>query len=215
MKTPLTLLVATLLLAACAPQATTAALKVENPSALAPEATGFPMQDGAFTGAPQDFLLSPEELGTQYAPQDAGAESPNSDVVAGRADGEDYIAATGRQIGWRMEFNRTGNGDTPPYIVNVVNTYQTAEGAQLVLSREWHQDVWSLIDAGQLIKLPNIPDLDVQQLVWQDSSGSIGVELVYRNLYILFTGRSEGGADEYQFFASLAKNHLDWIKAHE
>ncbi len=177
-------------------------------------ATSFPMENGAFTGAPQDFVLQPEELGGQYIAADAGAEIPNSTVIEGRADGEAYIGSTGRLSGYRIQFNRAAEGDTPSYMVNVVNIYQTTEGAQLVLSREWHQDIWSRIDSGELTLLPEIPNLDAEQLVWQDAAGTVGVEIVYRNLYLFFTGPSDAG-DQYQFFVNLVTAHLAWITAGE
>lgn len=195
----------TVLLAACAPVALQAA------EIAAPSPTPFPMENGVFTGAAQDFLLQERELGGQYASADAGVESPNSAVLEGRPDGEEYLAATGRVGGWRVQFNRNeGETEGPTYVVNVVNIYESAEGAQLTLSQEWHQDVWSLIYNGQLTQLPEIEGLDAQHLVWQDANGTVGVEIVYRNLYILLTGPSEGG-DQYQFFADLAKTHLEWV----
>lgn len=197
------------LLAACAPQAEGVALVPSEPTG-----TPFPMSNGLFTGAPQDFLLREDELGGLYSAADVGAETPNYAVLDGRADGEAYIEATGRLSGYRIQFNRNSEGDTPSYIVNVVNIYETAEGAQLVLSREWHQDVWSRIDSGELTRLPEIPGLDAEQVVWQDATGAVGVEIVYRNLYIFLTGPSEGG-DQYQFFADLAASHLAWIQAGE
>ena len=193
------------LLAACAPAQTQS-----QESGAIP----FPMEDGLFTGAPQDFLLRAEELGGQYAAADAGAETPNSLVLEGRSDGQAYIEATGRLSGYRVQFDRTSEGNTPTYIVNVVNIYEHAEGAQLVLSPEWHQDVWSRIDSGDLTHLPDIPGLAAEQLIWRDAADTIGVEIVYRNLYIFFTGPS-GGGDQYQFFADVVKGHLEWIKAGE
>lgn len=197
------------LLGACAPAAQEA-VKLAEPSA-----TPFPMENGLFTGAPQDFLLDETELSGLYTAADAGVESPNSAVMEGRPDGEAYLAATGRIGGWRTQFNRNEDAiDGPTYVVNVVNIYESAEGAQLVLSQDWHQDVWSLIYNGQLTQMPEIEGLDAQHLIWRDANGTVGVEIVYRNLYILLTGPSEGG-DQYQFFADLAKTHLDWIKAGE
>lgn len=137
------------------------------------------------------------------------------DVLQARADGDAYVEATGRIMGWRVQFNRNAAGSTPPYIVNVVNVYETAEGALLVLSPEWHQDVWSQIESGGLTRLPDIEGLDAEQLVWQTADGAVGVEIVYRNLYIFLTGPTEAGADQYAFFADLAKAHLEWIKAGE
>lgn len=199
----------TVLLAACAPAAPQAA-EIATPSP-----TPFPMENGVFTGNPQDFLVQEGEFGGQYTAADEGAESPNSAVLEGRPDGEEYLAATGRIGGWRVQFNRNeGETEGPTYVVNVVNIYESAEGAQLTLSQEWHQDVWSLIYNGQLTQLPEIEGLDAQHLVWQDANGTVGVEIVYRNLYILLTGPT-GGGDQYQFFANLAKTHLEWIIAGE
>ena len=167
-----------------------------------------------FTGAPETFLLNEEELGGQYTAADSGSEIPNIAVIESRTDGEAYIEATDRRDGYRIQFNRDAEGDTPAYIINVVNSYETAEGAQLVLSRDWHQDVWSRIDSGELTLLPEIPNLDAQQLIWQDATGTVGVEIVYRNLYLFFTGPG-GGGDSYQFFSALVTAHLSSIKAGE
>jgi hypothetical protein len=211
-----------LLLVACAApeaklEAETAPLDVEQtaePSvAEEPQPTPFPMANGIFTGAPQDFVLQPGELEV-YAQADAGGETPNDAVLAGRADGEAYLEATGRISGYRMQFNRTRGEDTPSYVVNIVNTYETAEGALLVLSREWHADVWSLIDNGTLTQLPSIPGLAAEHLVWQDPNGAVGVEIAYRNLYILLTAPGDGG-DAYAFLSELAVNHVNWIQAGE
>jgi hypothetical protein len=171
------------------------------------------MANGIFTGAPQDFVLQPGEL-EAYAQADAGSETPNEAVLSGRADGQAYLDATGRLNGYRIQFNRTQGEVTPSYIVNVVNTYETAEGALLVLSREWHADVWSLIDSGTLTLLPAIPGLAAEHLVWQDPNGAVGVEIAYRNLYILLTAPGDGG-DAYATLSELAVNHLNWIQAGE
>lgn len=193
------------LLAACTPPQT---------FSQEPASTAFPMENGVFTSQPDDFMLTEKELGELYEATDAGSASSNMDVLQARADGDAYIAATGRVNGYRIQFNRTAEGDTPTYIVNVVNIYETAEGAQLVISRDWHQDVWSRIDSGELTQLPDIPGLNAEQLIWQDATGTVGMEIVYRNLYIFFTGPSEGG-DSYPFFADLAEAHLAWIQAGE
>lgn len=215
MKQPLILIVPLLILTACAAPNQPAALAEAEPAAtLAPSPTPFPMENGVFTGGPDDFLITEAELGGLYTADGAGTGSTNMDVLQARADGDAYIEATGRIMGWHIQFNRTAAGSTPPYIVNVVNTYETAEGAQLVLSPEWHQDVWSQIDSGGLTRLPDIEGLDAEQLVWQTADGAVGVEIVYRNLYIFMTGPSDG-SDQYAFFADLAKAHLDWIKAGE
>lgn len=192
------------LVAACAPA-----------QPVAEEAAAkFPMENGVFTGTPQEFLLEQNDLGGQYTAADAGAETPNSTVIEGRADGEAYVETTGRISGYRIQFNRLSDGETPTYIINVVNVYESAEGAQLVLSREWHQDVWSRIDSDELALLAEIPGIDGSQLLWQDAAGTVGVEIVYRNLYIFLTGPSEGG-DQYQFFADLASAYLARIQAGE
>lgn len=216
------LLLLALVLAACSSTGTAADVPPAEPEAEAPSPTAtriptpapFPLSaDGIFTGAPQDFLLPAEELEGDYLAQDAGSESTNSRVIELRADGEAYIAATGRISGWRVQYNGT-NGQDPPYIVHVVNNYDSAEGASLVLSREWHSDVWSQIDSGALELLPGIGGLAVEHLAWRDASGTVAVEMVYRNLYIFFTGPS-GGSDNYEFFANLARGHLDWIRSRE
>lgn len=194
------------MLAACAPAPAL--------SQQAAAATNFPMENGLFTSAPVTFVLNEEEFSGRYSAADSGSETANSAVIESRTDGEAYVEATGRLAGYRIQFNRVGEGDTPDYIVNVVNSYESAEGAQLVLSRDWHQDVWSRIDSGELTVLPEIPNLDAQQLIWEDANGTVGVEIVYRNLYLFFTGPS-GGGDSYQFFSDLVTAHLSWIKAGE
>ncbi|MEX1249034.1 MAG: hypothetical protein WEA61_11200 [Anaerolineales bacterium] len=213
MKSPFIFIASLLLLSACAAPQTPAAalLDIEPTATTAPTPTPFPMENGIFTGQPDDFLLTEEELVGAYEADGAGSGSTNMDLLQARADGEAYIEATGRLMGWRIQFNRAGEGDTPPYVVNVVNMYEHAEGAQLVLNREWHQDVWSAIDSGQLTLLPEIEGLDAEHLIWQTAEGAVGVELVYRNLYILFTGPGDG-VDQYEFFAELARTHLQWIR---
>ncbi len=201
-------------LAACAPPA----LDPPEPEVLSAERaapTPFPMSNGVFTGAPQDFVLHESLVPSGYAAQDAGNESPNSRVLEGRPDGAAYIEATGRVSGSQIQFNHVGEGGDPLYVVQVVVTFKTADGATLALSREWHADVWNRIDSGEFEQLPNIEGLAADQLVWRDPvTGTVAVEMVYRNLYILLTGPSDGG-DNYQFFADLAQAHLDWIIAGE
>ncbi|MEX2143696.1 MAG: hypothetical protein WD740_03805 [Anaerolineales bacterium] len=209
-RTFLALIAVTLTLAACAPPEA-GPLDIEARVALP---TPFLMAGGVFIGEPQHFLLQSEELGGEYQADGAGSASPNSGVLEGRADGAAYLEATGRLSGWRMQYNASGEGQAPPYIVNVVNIYETAEGAQLVLSRDWHQDVWSLIDSGDLTQLPAITGLDTEHLVWQTADGAVGVEMIYRNLYIFFTGPGDN-SDPLPRLAQLAIAHLEWIKAGE
>lgn len=209
MKTLFSIVIFSLLLAACSPAAATPPVTAPQPT----QQTPFPMSaEGNFTGSPQDFIL--HELGGLYLAADAGTGTPNSHTLEVRPDGQAYIDATGRLDGWQIQFNRSAEGDTPAFIVNVVNMYSSHEGALLVLSRDWHQDVWTKIDSGELTLLPEIPDLGADQLIWTDAAGTIGVEIIYRNLYIFFTGPSEG-VDQYDFLANLAKQHLAWIQAQE
>lgn len=192
-------------LTACSPQAETKAEPTRVP---------FLMAGGYFLNAPQDFLLSPEQTGGAYVPMSVGTESPNSRILELRADGAEYIAATGRLVGWQRQLDRQA-GAGPLYLVNVVNIYETADGPLTVLSREWHADVWSRLDSGELTLLDDLPGVEAEHLVWQDSAGGIGVEIAYRNLYILLTGPTENGADQYGFFAELVPAYLQWIQAGE
>ncbi|UYN90188.1 MAG: hypothetical protein KIT08_02870 [Anaerolineales bacterium] len=192
-------------LAACSPQPETKAEPTRVP---------FLMAGGYFLNAPQDFLLSPEQTGGAYAPMSAGTESPNSRILELRTDGAEYIAATGRLVGWQRQMDRRSGGG-PLYLVNVVNIYETSDGPLTVLSREWHADVWSRLDSGELTLLPDLEGVDAEHLVWQDAAGGIGVEIAYRNLYILLTGPTENGADQYGFFAELVPAYLQWIRAGE
>lgn len=166
-----------------------------------------------FIGSPQELLLPVELTGGEYAPISAGTETPNSRILELRTDGPAYIAATGRLVGWQRQLDRRA-GDGPLYLVNVVNMYETQQGPQAVLSREWHADVWSRLDSGELTLLPDLPGVEAEHLVWQDGAGSIGVELAYRNLYILLTGPTDG-PDQYEFFAHLVPAYLQWIQAGE
>lgn len=192
-------------LAACSPQAESQAEPTRVP---------FLMAGGYFLNAPQDFLLSPELTGGAYTPMSSGTESPNSRILELRPDGQEYIAATGRLVGWQRQLDRQ-SGAGPLYLVNVVNIYETSDGPLTVLSREWHADVWSRLDSGELTLLPDLPGVDAEHLVWQDAAGGIGVEIAYRNLYILLTGPTENGADQYGFFAELVPVYLQWIRAGE
>jgi hypothetical protein len=172
------------------------------------------MEGGLFTGVPREFALQAEELAGLYTAADAGTETDNSALLEARADGEAYIEATGRISGYRVQFNRSEEVDTPSYVLNVVNIYETAEGAELVLSREWHADVWSLLDSGQLTELPAIAGLDAPHIAWVDPNGGVGVEFVHRNIYVLITAPGDG-ADTTAFITELAKTHYEWILAGE
>jgi hypothetical protein len=208
---------ALLVLSACAaPEANTEAqapLDVEM-QAAAPTRTPLLVRDGLFIGVPRDFVLPAEALSGLYLAADAGTESDNNGVLENRADGEAYLEATGRISGYRIQFNRSEEVDTPSYVLNVVNIYETTEGAQLVLSREWHADVWSLIDGGQLTHLPDIEGIDVPHIAWVDPNGGAGVEFIYRNIYVLITAPGDG-ADTAAFVTDLARTHYYWIVAGE
>jgi hypothetical protein len=168
------------------------------------------MAGGVFLSGPQDFLLPSELTGEAYALTSAGTEAPNSRVIEMRPDGEAYIAATGRLMGWQRQLDRR-SGAGPLYLVNVVNVYESEAGPLAVLSREWHAEVWNRLDTGELTLRPDLPGVTAEHLVWQDATGGIGVEIAYRNLYILLTGPSEDGADQYAFFADLVPRYLQWI----
>lgn len=199
--------------ATSAPTATEAPPPTEQPTAT-PTPMPFPMSDSAFSGEAQDFIVSADEVDGAYTAANEGFEVPNSSVIDLRSDGALYVLTTGRRGGWQIQYNRTGDAETPPYFVNVVTIFDDADGASLALSRDWHTDVWARIDSGELEQLPEIPGLDAEQLVWRDASGSVGVEIVYRNLYLFFIGPPSGG-DDYAFFANLVQAHLAWIQARE
>lgn len=201
-------LLAALALSACRP---TVAQSVE---AAEPTREPFLMAGEYFLSAPQDFLLTPELTEHAYALMSTGTESPNSRILELREDGQAYIAATGRLMGWQRQLDRR-TGDGPLYLVNIVNLYETDEGPVTVLSREWHAEVWSRLDSGELTLLPDLPGVEAEHLVWQDSAGGIGVEIAYRNLYILLTGPTSDGVDQYGFFAQLVPHYLEWIQAGE
>ncbi|MBX3002351.1 MAG: hypothetical protein KF821_09605 [Anaerolineales bacterium] len=203
----LVLLLLTLSLAACGaqPQLAQASQATREP---------FLMAGGVFLSGPQDFLLPSELTGEAYALTSAGTEAPNSRVIEMRPDGEAYIAATGRLMGWQRQLDRR-SGAGPLYLVNVVNVYESEAGPLAVLSREWHAEVWNRLDMGELTLRPDLPGVDAEHLVWQDGSGGIGVEIAYHNLYLLLTGPGEDGVDQYAFFADLVPRYLQWIREGE
>lgn len=184
-----------------------------TPQKAEPTRVPFLMAGDTFIGSPQELLLPVELTGGQYAPLSAGTETSNSRILELRDDGQAYIAATGRLVGWQRQLDRR-SGAGPLYLVNVVNMYETQQGPQAVLSREWHADVWSRLDSGELILLPDLPGVEAEHLVWQDGAGSIGVEIAYRNLYILLTGPTDG-PDQYEFFAELVPAYLQWLQEGE
>jgi hypothetical protein len=114
------------------------------------------MAGGVFLSGPQDFLLPSELTGEAYALTSAGTEAPNSRVIEMRPDGEAYIAATGRLMGWQRQLDRR-SGAGPLYLVNVVNVYESEAGPLAVLSREWHAEVWNRLDTGELTLRPDLP----------------------------------------------------------
>ncbi|MCW5874127.1 MAG: hypothetical protein KIS88_05725 [Anaerolineales bacterium] len=178
-----------------------------------PTRVPFQMAGENFLSAPQDFLMPPALTNGAYAVMSTGTESPNSRILELRADGQAYIAATGRLMGWQRQLNRQ-SGEGPLYLVNIVNLYETANGPITVLSREWHADVWARLDSGELTLLPDLPGVDAEHLVWQDGTGGIGVEIAYHNLYLLLTGPGDG-TDQYGFFAQLVPRYLQWIREGE
>ena len=204
-------------LAACAGSAGEPAATSGPPTVTAaPSPTPFPISDGLFTSGAEAFLLSEDELAGLFRVVDAAVQTSNAEIPELRADGEAYLEATGRLDGWQLILLRgEGSEIGPNYIVSRTTTYESAEGAQLVLSREWQADVWTAIDSGALELLPQIEGLGAQHLVWRDpSTRAVGVQIVYRNLYLFFTGLSTG-EDLYDFFADLAREHLDWIQSRE
>lgn len=208
-----------MLLAACAPDPVAESTATEPPAlretaAPAPtaSATPFPLDaDGNYIGAPADFVL-PLELLPGYVAGESEAR-PNSFVLENRPDGQAYLAATGRLDGWRAQYDRVGD-EGPLYIVQVVNVYETAAGAELAISAEWHSQVYDAITAGQLEQLTGISGLGLQHIVWRTGDGSVAVEMIYRNLYIYLSGPAEG-EDYYDFLADLALAQVDWLRSRE
>jgi hypothetical protein len=203
------------LMAACSsstPVATeTAAPSTKTP---VPSPTPFPMSEGLFTGAPQDFLLNADTL-EGYTPQDIGFESDNARVIELREDGEEYIAATGRLSGWQIQFDRQGEDGGPAYVVQVVNTFGQANGPTLAIGPTWQAPVYAQFENGGLEQLSGVEGLEEQDyLMWRDANGSVGLQIVYRNLLLFYTGPYASDADPL-FFAQLALRHIDWIQAGE
>jgi hypothetical protein len=210
------------MLAACSAQ-TSPAISTANPQTpntptptktATPSPTPFPMQDGLFTGNAHGFLLT-GALIPGYSLQDEGFESANDRVIELRDDGEAYIAATGRQSGWQIQFNRQEGGEGPSYIVHVVNTFSQLDGPVLAISPDWQQTIYAQFENGGLEQLSSVEGLEGQTyLMWRNNDGSVGLQIVYRNLLLFYTGPYESDADPL-FFAQLALNHIAWIQSHE
>ena len=160
--------------------------------------------------AAESYAISGDLLPEGCQASGPGTARPNSGVLEARSDGQAYLDASRRIEGWQIQFDCQGN---PGLIVNVVNTYETLEGAAITLSRTWHGEVWERIDSGQLEQLENIPGLGDLQIVFQDANGTVGVEFVHRNVYFFMTGTSVGGVDNYAFFSELANRYLASIQA--
>jgi hypothetical protein len=86
----------------------------------------------------------------------------------------------------------------------VVNRYADDQGPILTLSREWHAEIWTLIDDGVLEQMPKIPALGEHQIVFLDPNGNIGIEFVHQNFYFYLTGSSQDGTDNSDFLSDLA-----------
>lgn len=196
--------------AGAAPSATPAATRTPPPTP-----TPFTLSaEGNFIGEGREFILPEDELLGLYAPVDEGLELSNQRLLDLRPDGEAYLQATGRQSGWQATYQRIQEADAPPLLISIVVLYEDANGPATAVSREWHMDVWSRIDSGELQRLPDIPGLEIPHLVFQNAEGTVGVEMLYRNLYVFLTASSDGG-DSYEFLARLAKAHLAWIQSRE
>ncbi len=190
-----------LLLVACAP-----AEVIPTPTAtLIPTTIPTPIPLQA-----KDYVLQAELLENGCSSDGVGVESTNERVLELREDGAAYIEASGRIEGWQIVFSCSENPNT---IVSVVNRYENEQGPILTLSREWHAQIWTLIDDGVLEKLPDIPALGEHQIVFRDPNGSIGIEFVFQNFYFYLTGTSEDGSDNSDFFTDLAAKLLARAKS--
>jgi hypothetical protein len=169
---------------------------------------GEVLEATVFSGPVSEYVLAESFLENECEAADAGMELTNQRVLDLRADGEAYLEASKRIEGWQVQFNCLQN---PNLIVSVVVVYENFEGPRLTLSPDWHQEVLGKIEAGDLERLPNMPALGEDQIVFQDSAGTIGVEFIYRNLYLFLTGTAQSGEDNYDFFAELAKAQLDHL----
>ena len=157
-----------------------------------------------------DYALAPEGLSNGCSAEGIGTESPNERVLELRTDGAAYLEATGRIEGWQFRFDCTEN---PNLIIIVVIKFDSPQGPELTLSREWHKEVWGKIDDGQLEQLADVAGLSENQIVFKDTHGTIGVEFTFQNFYIFVTGTAVEGMDNYEYFADLAAAQLAHISA--
>lgn len=220
------------------PAPTSSALPVSDDGLFTGSAQDFLINEEEFRG-----LYTRGGLLYKPGDRDPACEISNADVIDGndcfgKGSGNDpsraaFIEATGRLSSWLIQFSRDDAADNslPDFIVCEVIIYDNLDGPNLAISRKWNGHWWNLIDNGTMTQLPAFPGLDAEQLIIQyPNDGSITINIVYRNLLIrVFTSpnsswinadpngpvRAELGAYLYDYFAKLAKTHIEWIQSRE
>lgn len=182
------------------------------PAVIVPTASATLMQSAAPSPLPlqaKDYVVKEDMLENDCVPDGTGLDNSNELLLEAREDGEAYLEATGRIEGWVFQYNCSEN---PRTVVSVANIYESSDGPILALSREWHSEVWDLIDEGLLEHLQDIPELGENQIVFRDPNGFIGIEFAYENTYLFVTGTGDDEVDHYDFFAELAIMVLERAK---
>jgi hypothetical protein len=88
-----------------------------------------------------EFLLRPEDLPDDYRIPSGGEKRwSNKGLIneIGEVEAKEYIVATGRVEGWRIELERVNKEDiAPARFESTVELFETNEGARLALTPEW------------------------------------------------------------------------------
>ena len=95
----------------------------------------------ATQGKLSEFLLHPEDLPDDYRIPSGGEKRwSNKGLIneIGEVEAKEYIVATGRVEGWRIELERVNKEDIAPgRFQSEVELFETNEGARLALTPEW------------------------------------------------------------------------------
>lgn len=89
----------------------------------------------------KEFILRPEDLPDDYRIPSGGERRFNNERLInqiGEIEAKEYIVATGRVDGWRIELERVNKEDIAPgRFESEVELFETNGGARLALTPEW------------------------------------------------------------------------------
>jgi hypothetical protein len=89
----------------------------------------------------KEFILRPEDLPNDYRVPSGGERRFNNEGLInqiGELEAKEYIVATGRVDGWRIELERVNKEDIAPgRFESEVELFETNEGARTALTPEW------------------------------------------------------------------------------